>query len=86
MIDTGGVTSQGIVREWDSDEGFGVINSPDTPGGCWAHFSSLAMDGYRSLTAGDHVTFTHEAASQDGFDYLAIRVWPLRAEPSTPQG
>jgi CspA family cold shock protein len=85
LIDTGEVTSQGTVREWNSDEGFGVVDSSDTPGGCWAHFSDLVMDGYRSLTAGDHVTFTYEAVPQDGFDYRAISVWPPGVEPGTPQ-
>ncbi|MFF7232620.1 hypothetical protein [Streptomyces sioyaensis] len=31
----------GIVREWHSDEGWGVIDSDTTPGGCWAHFGSV---------------------------------------------
>ena len=37
----------GVVREWHSDEGWGVIDSDQTPGGCWAHFSDVEMDGYR---------------------------------------
>lgn len=41
-------------------------------------------DGYRRLTPGDHVTFTHEAARQDGFEYRAILVWPPGVEPGTP--
>lgn len=28
------MVSHGDVREWNEDEGFGVIDSPDTPGGC----------------------------------------------------
>jgi cold shock protein len=66
MINTGGVASAGTVREWSADEGFGVIDSADTPGGCWAHFSMIVMDGYRSLTAGQRVSFTFERACQDG--------------------
>ena len=76
MINTDGMASAGTVREWSADEGFGVIDSADAPGGCWAHFSSIAMDGYRSLTAGQRVSFTFERADQDGFDYRAITVWP----------
>jgi CspA family cold shock protein len=77
--------SHGVVREWDDDQGFGVIDSPDTPGGCWAHFSSIVMDGYRCLIAGDPVAFTCEAGPQDGYDYRAVLVWPPGAEPGTPQ-
>jgi len=35
------VQSVGTVREWHTEEGWGVIDCPDTPGGCWAHFSHL---------------------------------------------
>lgn len=27
----------GIVRMWNDDDGWGVIDSPHIPGGCWAH-------------------------------------------------
>ena len=30
-----------IVREWHADLGWGVLDSPETPGGCWAHFSVI---------------------------------------------
>jgi cold shock protein len=84
------MTSEGTVREWHDDEGFGVIDSPGTPGGCWAHFSNIVADGYRSLRAGDHITFTFEPASQDGFGYRAILVWPPGVQPgiqpSRPHG
>jgi cold shock protein len=76
--------SAGVVREWAEDEGFGVIDAPDVPGGCWAHFSSIVMDGYRALAAGDRVAFTWEAGQQDGYDYRAILVWPPGVEPGTP--
>jgi len=76
--------SQGTVRTWDDDEGTGVIDSADTPGGCWVNFSSLVMEGFHSLTVGDHVTFTYEAGQQDGFGYRAVLVWPAGVKPGTP--
>ncbi|WP_157571633.1 hypothetical protein [Nocardioides alkalitolerans] len=30
-------TTSGVVRAWYDDHGWGVLGSPDTPGGCWAH-------------------------------------------------
>jgi CspA family cold shock protein len=72
------VTSLGTVSQWSHDEGWGVIASDDTPGGCWAHFSSLEMQGYHSLTSGESVEFDWEEADQDGFGYRAVRVWPTR--------
>jgi cold shock protein len=78
------VLSEGTVREWSDDDGWGVIDSTDTPGGCWVHFSMIESEGYRSLNPGDHVTFTCEAPGQDGFDYRAVLVWPPGVEPGTP--
>jgi CspA family cold shock protein len=75
------MTSVGSVRVFDADEGWGVIDGPDVPGGCWVHFSAIAMDGYRELARGQHVSFRAEAASQDGFDYRAVKVWTGSVEP-----
>lgn len=75
------MTSVGSVRTFDADEGWGVIDGPEVPGGCWVHFSSIAMDGHRELTRGQHVSFRAEAASQDGFAYRAVKVWTGDIEP-----
>lgn len=74
--------SVGIVRSWYSDEGWGVIDTEQTPGGCWAHFSNLAMPGYRSLKTGDAVNLEWEAADQDGFSFRATRLWPVGTQPT----
>jgi CspA family cold shock protein len=72
-----------MVAEWSADEGWGVIASADTPGGCWAHFSHLEMPGYRSLDPGEVVQFEWEQPGQDGYGYRAVRVRPARAHPGT---
>jgi cold shock protein len=58
-----------------------VLDSPDTPGGCWAHFSAVATAGYRRLAPDEQVQFDWELADQDGFAYRALRVWPVGQEP-----
>ena len=80
-MQTGPMTSVGSVRTFDADEGWGVIDGPDVPGGCWVHFSSIVMDGYRELAPGQQVSFRAEAASQDGFAYRAMKVWTDDVEP-----
>lgn len=78
---------QAVVREWNEDEGWGVIDSSETPGGCWAHFSAIAtpviessgdyvMREYAVVNAGDTVDLTWEQARQDGFNYRAVTVRP----------
>jgi CspA family cold shock protein len=65
-----------IVREWRDEEGWGVLDSPETPGGCWVHFSHLDMTGYRGLDPGQAVLLDWEAPGQDGYGYRAVRVVP----------
>ncbi len=66
----------GTVREWHDEDGWGVLDSPETPGGCWAHFSMVQVDGYRSLLEGQAVHFEWERGWQDGYDFRAVRVHP----------
>lgn len=68
------VKAQATVRAWDDEQGWGVLDSAVTPGGCWTHFSALDFDGYRSLTPGRRVHLTAEAADQDGYAWRAVRV------------
>jgi len=69
------------VRVWYANDGWGVIDSEDTPGGCWAHFSTVLVRGYRALRAGESVTLDYEPAQQDGFSFRAVEVWPADQEP-----
>lgn len=36
---------QGVVREWYPEQGWGVVDSSQTPGGCWVHFSTSSPPG-----------------------------------------
>lgn len=65
----------GTVREWHDEEGWGVLDSGMTPGGCWAHFSAIEMVGFRTLEVGETVQFEAEEARQDGYDWRAAHVW-----------
>jgi cold shock protein len=69
------------VRAYTADEGWGVIDGPDVPGGCWVHFSAIAGNGPRQLAEGQRVSFRAEAAEQDGFAYRAMKVWSGDTEP-----
>jgi CspA family cold shock protein len=80
--------ARGVIREWRHDDGWGVIDSDETPGGCWVHFTHLRMAGWRAAEPGQGVTFTFEPGPQDGFDYRAVDVTidgVPRVEPEPPQ-
>jgi CspA family cold shock protein len=69
-------TAIGVVREWNDEEGYGVVDSPETPGGCGVVFQMIQMEGYRTLRPGQRVKFTYGAARQDDCDFQAVNVWP----------
>jgi CspA family cold shock protein len=77
------VASSGCVRVYNAAEGWGVIDGPDVPGGCWVHFSVVAADG--QLTPGQTVSFRAEEGTQDGFAYRAVKVWTDDTEPADKQ-
>jgi CspA family cold shock protein len=70
------------VREWHEDEGWGVLDSAETPGGCWAHFGAAAVAGYATFEPGQAVTLEWEPADQDGYAYRATRLWPAGEAPA----
>ena len=45
--------SVGIIVEWRDEEGWGVIESPETPGGCWAVYSDLWADEWPTPAPGE---------------------------------
>jgi CspA family cold shock protein len=65
------------VRHWYAAEGWGVVDCPETPGGCFVHFSNLEMAGYRELTPGAEVGLEWEAPGfeQDGYEFRALKVY-----------
>ena len=75
------MTSTGTVRLWHAEEGWGVLDSDATPGGCWTHCSAVLVPGYRGLYSGSAVEFTFESAEQDGYPFRAVEVWPADRSP-----
>ena len=67
------------VRVWHQDEGWGILDSPETPGGCWTHFSCIDMPGYKSLTEGQAVELDWEVPA--GGDYEGYRFFASRVKP-----
>jgi cold shock protein len=94
-----GVRSVGTVRTWHREQGWGVIDSADTPGGCWVHFSHLWNDGIpsagpgevvevtgglREVFEGETVDFDWETPGQEGYDFRAVNARP-RGRSGPPQ-
>ncbi|MFB9780697.1 hypothetical protein [Rhodococcus baikonurensis] len=92
-----GTPASGVVTMWNGEEGWGVIDSADTPGGCWTFFSALHPDevinaqpgesfsiggGISGLVVGEQVDFEWESViDQDGYKFRAVKVRPQREIP-----
>ncbi|MFC9763402.1 hypothetical protein [Rhodococcus jostii] len=83
--------SIGTMRTWNHDEGWGVIDSSETPGGCWIHATTPSTKTRTGLDPGRQVYFEWERLPgkgvQDGFDFVATDAWYVGDEPyRRPQG
>lgn len=67
----------GTVAFFDDTAGWGVIDSEETPGGCFVFFDAIVApkDRFRSLSSGEVVRFKYECVTQDGYSYRAVEVW-----------
>ncbi|MDR6956869.1 CspA family cold shock protein [Pseudomonas brassicacearum] len=53
------VKMSGKVKWFNNSKGFGFIIAPDkVDGDLFAHYSAINMDGYKTLKAGQSVTFS----------------------------
>ena len=56
---------RGIVAWFSNGKGFGFIERPPGEGNdIFVHFSAVVMDGFKTLSQGDHVEF--EVTQKDG--------------------
>jgi CspA family cold shock protein len=78
------VVADGTVVVWHDEDGWGVVECAETPGGCFIHFSAVAVPGVRALAVGQAVHLEHERADQDGYRFRAVRAWPRGVEPHDP--
>jgi CspA family cold shock protein len=77
-----GEVYRGRVKFFRSEKGWGGIESGETPGDGWVHFSVIDADGYRELVQGEAVEFRYVPQEQDSWRYVATWVRRLPPEPS----
>jgi CspA family cold shock protein len=75
---------EGVVKAWNDEEGFGVIESPNAPGDCFFFWGVIEAEGYRTAWVGQRVTFTCERARQDGCEWNALSVRPIPPADDQP--
>jgi CspA family cold shock protein len=69
--------TRAVVKRWHDEEGWGVAEAPEAPGGIFIHFSFIEGEGYRSLRDGEQVELDLEGPlpfDQDGCSWHGLRV------------
>lgn len=67
----------GTVKWFNNAKGFGFICSEGDDSDVFAHYSTIQMDGYRTLKAGQQVNFEVEEGPKG---YHASSVVPVEAD------
>ncbi|MBN3573486.1 cold shock domain-containing protein CspD [Vibrio neptunius] len=67
----------GTVKWFNNAKGFGFICPEGEDGDVFAHYSTIKMDGYRTLKAGQQVKFEVEQGPKG---YHASSVIPVEAQ------
>lgn len=66
--------NNGTVKWFNAEKGFGFISNDDGGDDVFVHFSAIQVEGYKTLTEGQKVTFEIE---QDARGLKAANVCPL---------
>jgi len=48
---------KGKVKWFNSAKGFGFVNTPDEPRDIFVHYSSIDMEGFKTLKEGEEIEF-----------------------------
>ncbi|MGK0441447.1 MAG: CspA family cold shock protein [Pseudohongiellaceae bacterium] len=72
----------GMVKWFNNAKGYGFILSDNDGGDIFAHYSAIDMDGYKTLKAGQAVTFDTESGPK-GLHATQIQSADNKAEESS---
>ena len=68
----------GTVKWFNNAKGYGFINADGSDEDLFAHFSSIEMEGYKTLRAGQRVSFD---VKPEGQGYHAIKIQSYEPSP-----
>ncbi len=66
--------NNGTVKWFNSEKGFGFISNDDGSGDVFVHFSAIQVEGYKTLSEGQKVTFDVEADPKNSEKMRAVNV------------
>ena len=68
--------SNGTVKWFNAEKGYGFITNADNGEDVFVHYSSIQTDGFKTLQEGQDVTFDTEADPRDSKKVRAVNVIP----------
>jgi CspA family cold shock protein len=66
--------NNGTVKWFSQEKGYGFISGEDGSGDVFVHFSAIQMDGYKTLSEGQAVTYDTEPDPRDPAKLRAVNV------------
>ena len=68
--------NKGTVKWFNADKGYGFISNDEGGEDVFVHFSSIMVDGYKTLSEGQRVTYDVEQDPKNADKLRAINVQP----------
>ena len=68
--------NNGTVKWFNAEKGYGFISNDDGGEDVFVHFSAIMLDGYKSLSEGQKVTFETEVDPKNSAKLRAVNVMP----------
>ncbi len=69
--------NNGTVKWFNAEKGYGFIADDNGGEDVFVHFSAIMVDGYKTLTEGQKVTFETEVDPKNSAKLRAVDVKPL---------
>ena len=65
---------EGTVKWFNAEKGYGFISNDDGSGDVFVHYSSIMIEGYKTLNEGQKVSFDTEQDPKNASKLKAINV------------
>ena len=69
--------NKGTVKWFNAEKGYGFLSNDEGGEDVFVHFSAIQMDGYKSLSEGQKVSFDVEPDPKNSSKMRAVDVKPL---------
>ena len=69
--------NKGTVKWFNAEKGYGFISNDEGGDDIFVHFSSIQVEGFKTLTEGQKVTFETKTDPKNSAKLRAVNVTPI---------